>query len=224
MAEAEVVGRTAELSTRTRLSTTAALLGAAGTLEHADEGPPQPLSLPGELLAARDRVVAARARSSRAATRRRSRHRLGTVSLVGSAVLATVAITEGYARTHLPGVADATARGAAAPPTAPPTARSTADLSTLGGISLVLAADQQLIASLVKTEGTIASRYAAAARAAGTSQAASNGAAPGSVAASGAAPSGTSPASSLPPLPALPPVPAVSAPAAHATTGASSVP
>ncbi len=220
MAEAEVVGRTAELSTKTRLSTTAALLGAAGTLEHADEGPPQALSLPDELLAARDRVVAARARTSRAATRRRSRHRLGTVSLVGSAVLATVAITEGYARTHLPGVADATAGGAAAPSTA----RSTANLSTLGGISRVLAADQQLIASLVKTENTIASRYAAAARAAGTSQAATDGAASGSVAASGAAPQGTSPATSLPPLPALPPVPAVSAPAAHATTGASSVP
>ncbi|MHB1782471.1 MAG: hypothetical protein ACYCTE_07230 [Acidimicrobiales bacterium] len=216
MAATEAVGRTAGPSTRATLSTTAALFGAAGTLEHADEGSQPALSLPDELLAARDRVATARARTSRTATRRRSRHRLGTVALVGSAVLATVAITEGYARTHLPGVANGTAGGAAA--------SSTANLSTLGGISRVLAADQQLIASLVKTEGTIASRYASAARAAGVSHAAAKGAVSGGVAASGAASSGTSPATSLPPLPALPPVPAVSAPAAHATTGASSVP
>lgn len=152
-----------------------------------------------DLLRARDSAAQQRARVARALERGRTRRRILPTAIVGSALLVTAGLADRFVQASLP----RTTVAAIAPSTSVPGSSS---VQTLAQVTRTLAADQQAIAALARTQAQLA--------------ASAGGDGAGRVAI---------PNIQLPALPTIPSVSSVSVPAAtaapvtHATTGASVV-
>ena len=164
-----------------------------------------PSSVPEDILLARDRIANHRAKAARSIGRGRYRRRFLPAAVVASATLVTAGLADRFVQVSLARTATAVIAPTAAP-------SSLATSKALAMVTKTLAADQQAIAALAKTQAQLAR------------SAQSDGGT--SVPSSASSPSLQLPSlPSLPSVPSIPSIPAIAtpAPATHATTGASVV-